>query len=65
MRQWLLGLTMIAGLSASAEVRFQRQGGEIHVEIDGKPADLAPFRRSNVARFRLSGGEASASHSGG
>jgi len=35
------------------------------VDVDNKPQDLAPFRRSNVAHFRLSGGDIAASHSGG
>ena len=46
------------------DVRLGNSSGAT-VDIDGKPADLAPFRRSNVAHFRMSGGEASASHSGG
>jgi cytoskeleton protein RodZ len=46
------------------DVRLGNSSGAT-VEIDGKPADLTPYRHSNVAHFRMSGGEASASHSGG
>jgi cytoskeleton protein RodZ len=35
------------------------------IEIDGKAQDLAPFRRANVAHFKLSGGDVAVSHSGG
>ncbi len=35
------------------------------VQVDGKPQDLTAFRHSNVAHFKLAGGEASLSHSGG
>lgn len=34
------------------------------VEIDGKAQDLAPFRRANVAHFKVSGGDSAISHSG-
>ena len=35
------------------------------VEIDGRAQDLAPFRHSNVAHFKLAAGESTISHSGG
>ncbi len=46
------------------EVRLGNVNGAT-VEIDGKAADLAPFRRANVAHFRLVGGQAALPHSGG
>src|SRR5436305_9830004 len=37
MRGFLFGLIAIAVWPVSAQVQFQRQGDEIHVQIDGKP----------------------------
>ena len=46
------------------DVRLGNSSGAA-VQIDGKNADIAPFRHSNVAHFRFSSGEVSLSHSGG
>ena len=35
------------------------------VELDGKTQDIAPYRHSNVAHFKLASGETAISHSGG
>jgi cytoskeleton protein RodZ len=48
----------------SIDVRLGNSAGAT-VEIDGKAQDLTPFRRANVAHFKLSGGDMSVSHSGG
>jgi cytoskeleton protein RodZ len=48
----------------SIDVRLGNSTGAT-VEIDGKTQDLAPFRHANVAHFKLSGGDAMLSHSGG
>lgn len=47
----------------SIDVRLGNTTGAT-VEIDGKMQDLAPFRHANVAHFKLSGGDATLSHSG-
>jgi len=46
------------------DVRIGNANGAT-LEINGKSKDLAPFRHSNVAHFKLSEGETTALHSGG
>jgi cytoskeleton protein RodZ len=47
------------------DVRIGNANGAT-LEVDGKSRDIAPYRHSNVAHFKLDGGETSiAAHSGG
>jgi cytoskeleton protein RodZ len=46
------------------DVRIGNSNGATF-EIDGKAKDIAPFRHSNVAHFKLADGETTAPHSGG
>jgi len=46
------------------DVRLGNASGA-SIELDGKAQDLTPYRRSNVAHFKLGGGESGISHSGG
>ena len=50
--------------SKSIDVRLGNCNGAT-VEVDGQAQDLTAYRRSNVAHFKLSGGESMLSHSGG
>jgi cytoskeleton protein RodZ len=46
------------------DVRIGNANGA-EIEIDGKTRDLAPYRHSNVAHFKVADGETTVPHSGG
>ena len=58
------GTTRTYHSAKSVDIRLGNSTGAAF-EIDGKAQDLAPYRHSNVAHFRLSGTDGTISHSGG
>ena len=58
------GTTRTYRSAKSVDIRLGNSTGATF-EVDGKAQDLAPYRHSNVAHFRMSGSDGTISHSGG